>query len=361
MTRRLVNPRAAFVAVPGLRGIARVCAALACLLAATAPLRAQTPIRDLVIDDEARPVRLVGYGLVVGLDNTGDNGYGRTSEHTVQSVANLLRKFDISVPAEYLRTRNVAAVLVTAEVSPYLRPGGRFEIQIASVGNARSLRGGVLWQTPLLADVGGEPLATAQGPLTIGDGLERGRRSAYSVSTSARIPDGGLVEGELPRPQFASVSRLLLRQPDLGTAARIAAAIDTVLGAGTAKVDDPGAIALTLKEGEHVAQLARIRDLTVTLKQVSRIVIDGREGTVVAGGEVSVGPGIVSVGDVTLSIGGPPADTLGGRGSVQLAAGTSVQALASALHRSQMPPSQIAMVFEALRRVGAISAEVVTR
>jgi len=326
------------------------------------PVLAQTPIRDLVIDDEARPMRLVGYGLVVGLDNTGDNGYGRTSEHTVQSVANLLRRFDISVPSEYLRTRNVAAVLVTAEVSPYLRAGGRFEIQIASVGNARSLRGGVLWQTPLLADVGGQPLATAQGPLIIGDAASDGRRrSAYFVETSARIPDGGLLEGDLPRPQFASVSRLLLKQPDLGTAARIAAAIDTALGPGSAKVEDPGAVALTLKDSNHVAQLARIRDLTVTLKQLSRIVIDGREGTVVAGGDVTVGPGVVSVGNVTLSIGGPPADTLAGRGSVQLAAGTSVQALASALHRSFMPPSQIAMVFEALRRVGAISAEVVTR
>src|SRR4051794_7681204 len=103
-------------------------------------LRAQTAVRDLVIEDQSVPVRLMGYGLVVGLDNTGDNGYGgRSSQQTVQSVVNLLKRFDVSVPPEVLRTRNVAAVLVTAEVSPYLRAGGKFEIHVSSVGDARSL------------------------------------------------------------------------------------------------------------------------------------------------------------------------------------------------------------------------------
>jgi flagellar P-ring protein FlgI len=331
------------------------------LSAQRSTLNAQTPIRDLVIEDRSLPVRLVGYGLVVGLDNTGDNAFsGRNSQHTVQSVANLLRKFDVSVPTEMLRTRNVAAVLVTAELSPYLRPGGRFEVQVASVGNARSLKGGVLWMTPLLGDVGGKPVATAQGPLLVGD-VGATRRSHYAVETSGRMPDGGLLEAELPRPQFASVSKLLLRSPDIGTASRIAAAIDTALGAGTAKVEDPGSVELTLKDGDRSAQLARIRDLTVTVTSVARIVIDGRDGSVVTGGEVPVGPGFVSVGGVTLSIGAAPADTLAGRGNVHLASGTSVQQLASALHKAQMPPPQIAMIFEALRRAGSISAEVVTR
>jgi flagellar P-ring protein precursor FlgI len=172
-----------------------------------------------------------------------------------------------------------------------------------------------------------------------------------------------LVEGELPRPAFASVSRLLLREPDVGTASRIAAAIDTALGAGTAKVEDPGAIALTLKEGDPAAQIAKIRDLTVRTVTVGRIVIDAHAGTVVAGGELPVGAAVVSVGSVTLSIGGVPADTLSGNtgGRVRLASGTSVQQLMTALHAVQTPPSQVAMIFEALRRAGSISAEVVTR
>jgi flagellar P-ring protein precursor FlgI len=342
----------------------RLLIAFVALAALGASLRAQTPIRDLVIDDQAVPVRLMGYGLVVGLDNTGDNSYGgRSSQQTVQSVVNLLRRFDVSVPAELLRTRNVAAVLVTAEVSPYLRAGGKFEIHVSSVGDARSLRGGVLWMTPLVADAGAQPVATAQGQLLVTD-YGAGRRRPGLVETSARIPDGGLVEGELPRPSFASSSRLLLREPDIGTASRIVAAIDTVLGAGTAKVEDPGSIALTLKDSGDVAtQLAKIRDLTVRLSTPGRIVIDAHDGTVVAGGELPVGAAVVSVGAVTLSIGGAPADTTTGNtdGRVRLAAGTSVQQLMTALHAVQTPPSQVALIFEALRRAGSISAEVVSR
>jgi flagellar P-ring protein precursor FlgI len=338
--------------------------ALAGLSSLGSTARAQTPVRDLIIEDQTVPVRLMGYGLVVGLDNTGDNGYGgRSSQQTVQSVVNLLKRFDVSVPPELLRTRNVAAVLVTAEVSPYLRAGGKFEIHVSSVGDARSLRGGVLWMTPLVADAGGQPVATAQGQLLVTD-YGAGRRRPYLVETSARIPDGGLIEGELPRPTFASVSRLLLRDPDIGTASRIAAAIDTALGAGTAKVEDPGAIALTLKDSSgSAAQLTKIRDLTVRLSTPGRIVIDAHDGTVVAGGELPVGAAVVSVGSVTLSIGGTPADTTSGNtdGRLRLAAGTSVQQLMTALHAVQTPPSQVALIFEALRRAGSISAEVVSR
>ena len=334
------------------------------VIATSQEARGQTPIRDLVIEDQAVPVRLMGYGLVVGLDNTGDNGYGgRSSQQTVQSVVNLLKRFDVSVPAELLRTRNVAAVLVTAEVSPYLRAGGKFEIHVSSVGDARSLRGGVLWMTPLVAEAGAEPVATAQGQLLVTD-YGAGRRRPYLVETSGRIPDGGLIEGEIPRPAFASTSRLLLKEPDVTTATRIVAAIDSSLGAGSAKVEDPGAIALTLKDSSDAAtQIAKIRDLTVRLSTPGRIVIDAHDGSVVAGGDLPVGAAVVSVGAVTLSIGGSPADTTSGNtgGRVRLAAGTSVQQLMTALHAVQTPPSQVAMIFEALRRAGSISAEVVSR
>ncbi|MCC7324588.1 MAG: flagellar basal body P-ring protein FlgI, partial [Gemmatimonadaceae bacterium] len=243
------------------------------------------PIRDLVIDDQGVPLRLVGYGLVTGLSGTGDNtNSGRSAQQTVQSVANLLRRFDVIVPPELLRTRNVAAVLVTAEVSPYLRPGGRFEVQVASVGDARSLRGGVLWMTPLIAEVGGKPLATAQGQLYVDEQDAVRRRVGYS-SASGRISAGGLLEVDLPRPQFAAASRLILREPDIGLAARIAAVVDSVVGQGTAKVEDPGAITIAAKDsggGGPAAVLAKIRDLKVEVARVARIVIDQRQGTVVA-------------------------------------------------------------------------------
>jgi flagellar P-ring protein precursor FlgI len=130
--------------------IAALCAAATTAASAQEMLR----LRDLTID-ETHPLRLMGYGLVVGLDGTGDkSASGKSGGMTVNSVVNLLKRFNIELPVEALKTKNVAAVLVTAEVSPYLRAGGRFEVEVSSAGDARSLRGGTLWMTPLVADVG---------------------------------------------------------------------------------------------------------------------------------------------------------------------------------------------------------------
>jgi flagellar P-ring protein precursor FlgI len=319
-------------------------------------------IRDLTIQDQTVPVRLMGYGIVIGLDGTGDRSSGgQSGGPTVQSVANLLRRFDVEVPTEVLRTRNVAAVLVTAEVSPYLRPGGRFEIHVSSVGDARSMRGGVLWMTPLVSDVGGRPVATAQGSLLLSEGVTDRRSGA--VQTTARIPTGGVLEADLPRPAFASVSRLVLRQPDLATATRIAAAINTAIGAGSASVEDPGSVALTLAAGgeDRPTVLSRISELRVQPDRPNRVVIDGRDGTVVAGGDLVVGPAMVSHGAITLSIGTAAATGAGAPGDLQVPVGTSVQQIASALHGVRTPPAEIAAIFESLRDVGAIAAEVVIR
>jgi flagellar P-ring protein precursor FlgI len=318
-------------------------------------------VRDITISTLNVPLRLVGYGLVVGLDGTGDRavgGYG--SGHTVRSVANLLRRFEVVVPERVLRTRNVAAVLVTAEASPYLRPGGRFEVQVASLGDAVSLRGGTLWTTPLVSEVAGHALATAQGPLLL-DGAD-GRRDRYTVETSARIPDGGLVEVDLPRQDFnISILNLLLKEPEIGMAMRIAEAINDELGAGTGEVVDPGSIALTLPNGEsNAAFLARVGQIRVTLERRPRLIVNSRDGTVVAGGDLRVGEAVVSSNGITLSIGA--AETMDDvLGDVRVAPGTSVQDVAAALHAIGAPPHSIAAMFESLREVGALTAEVVVR
>ena len=328
-------------------------------------LAAQVKIKDLTIADATVPVRLVGYGLVTGLDGTGDLTIGgRSGGQTVLSVVNLLRRFDIEVPPAMLRTRNVAAVLVTAEVSPYLRPGGRFEVQVSSVGDARSLRGGVLWMTPLQPDVGAQPVATAQGPVLLSDG--GGERDARVGGTTARIPTGGLLEGDLPRPATIASGTLLLREPDLATATRIAAAVDSALGQGVARVEDPGAVALTLPAGDGAggpaAVLARIGELRVMPDRAARIVIDSRDGTVVAGGDLTVGAAVVSHAGITLAItppdAGAAADT---SGTVRVPVGASVQAVAAALHAAQTSAREIAAIFASLREVGALGAEVVVR
>jgi flagellar P-ring protein FlgI len=359
MTRRYYSER--MLRGGALVGTIRRIALVALLLVPAAVQAQDSRIGDLTIQETAVPVRLVGYGLVVGLDGTGDRpAGGSTGGHTVQSVANLLRRFDVDVPPDVLRMRNVAAVLVTAEVSPYLRAGGRFEVNVSSVGDARSIRGGVLWMTPLISDVGGEPLATAQGPLMISDGgMARG---SYVVETTARIPSGGLLEGSLPRADFASASRLLLREPDLGTAMRVAAAVNAQFGDGSAAVEDPGSVALSLPEDgvQRIEMLTEVNELRITALRPTRIVIDSRDGTVVAGGDLSVGEAVVSHGLVTLSIGGgvEPSDA---PGAVQVPAGTSAQQIAAALHAFETPPMEIAAIFESLREIGALSAEVVIR
>ncbi len=349
-------------------------------------------VRDLTVEDKAVPVRLMGYGLVVGLDNSGDRVTGsKNGGMTVNSVVNLLRRFNIEVPAEVMRMRNVAAVLVTAEVSPYLRPGGKFDVSIASVGDARSLRGGVLWTTPLLADVGGASMASAQGPILTSDSHGGGTaRMSYSMENAARIPTGGLLEQDLPRPKFNDAARLVLREPDISTATSIAMSINKELGDGSAKVEDPGAIALTLKpdgKTDRAALFSRIQDLKVRVSRTARLVIDARDGTIVAGGDIAVGDAVVSHGGFTVSVGlveavdssavaprdstksdSTGADSTKSRlraplvpGDVRIATGTSATHIAAALHAMKASSYDIAAIFEGLRGAGAITAEVVIR
>ncbi|MEP6836179.1 MAG: flagellar basal body P-ring protein FlgI [Gemmatimonas sp.] len=324
----------------------------------------EAKIRDLTTAEGALPVRLMGYGLVVGLDGTGDRAIGgQSGGQTVQTVANMLRRFNIEVPAEMMRMRNVAAVMVTAEVSPYLRAGGRFEINVSSMGDARSLRGGTLFMTPLSADVGGKNVASAQGSMLISEGGAT-TRYARTVETSARIPTGGVLETDLPRPAIAASSRLMLRDPELGTATRIAAAINGAFGDKTATVEDEGSVLLTLADSVvKPTALAKIRDLSVRAEKPPRIIVDGKDGTVVAGGDLVVGPASISHGVVTLVIGNDKmmeGDTITA-GNLRLPSGTSIQRLASALHAIQTPAVEIAAILSALREAGAFTAEIIVR
>lgn len=333
-------------------------------LAGSGELRAQEArIRDLTVAGGDIPVRLMGYGLVVGLDGTGDRVVGGFSAgHTVRSVANLLRRFDVEVPEQMLRTRNVAAVLVTAEASPWLRPGGRFEVHVSSLGDAASLKGGVLWMTPLAMGPDLPPVATAQGALAVSPAV--GGRGAYAVETTGTLPSGGLLEQPLPVPDFAAAPVLHLRSPDVGTAALIAQAVNAELGDGAAVVVDPGAVALTLPAeaaASPAAALARIAELRVQPPRAAVVIIDARAGTLVAGGDVRVGEAVVSHGGLTLSIGAPAADPEGVPGDLRIGSGASVQDVAAALHGVAAPPQTVAAVFEALRQVGALPAQVVVR
>ena len=352
------------------------------LLSRSAATAQEVHVRDLAIPDGSTPVRLLGYGIVVGLDGTGDRGTGgKSGGQTVQSIANLLRRFNVEIPAEVLRTRNAAAVLVTAEVSPYLRAGGRFEITISSIGDARSLRGGTLWMTPLLSDPDAPAVASAQGSIVMSDG-NLNSRNLDPIETSGRIPSGGILEGDLGRTSFANVSRLVMKEPDISTATKIVAAINQSIGANTATVEDPGSISLTIAASpERAATLVKIQDLKITPDRLNRLIIDGRDGTVVAGGDMTVGSAVVSHGGVTLAI-GSAADAAGGNAggnpgsrnasnagpdgptgtqAVRIQSGASVQKVAAALQAIQTTPTEMAAIFESLREIGALSADVSIR
>lgn len=344
---------------------------------AAAPCAAQNSrIGDLTVRTGDIPRRLVGYGLVVGLDGSGDRSFGGFGGETptVRSVVNLLQRFGVQVPPEQLQARNVAAVLVTAEASPYLHAGGRFEVQVSSLGDATSLRGGVLWITPLVSDPNQPPVGTAQGPLLISN--DEGNRSPVRRGNSARIPDGGILESDPPPSALAGgPPRLLLRRPDLGVATRIVTAVNAAYGAGTAKVEDPGSVGLTLAQGRAdslMALLAGIDTLAVASGGSARIVINARDGTVVAGGDVHVGPAAVSHRGLALQIGGPapaarPPASAGAAGAqpgtdvLSLAPGATVQEVASGLHAAGATSQEIAAIFDALREVGAVTAEVSVR
>ena len=326
-------------------------------------LGAQGPrIRDLTVEDASVPVRLMGYGLVVGLSGTGDRvGGTRGAVYTVQSVANLLKRFGVDVPAEILQTRNVAAVLVTAEVSPFLRPGGHFDIHVASVGDARSLRGGVLWMTPLVAGPGGSAMASAQGALLASD---RGHNS--SSESSAQLPAGGLLESEIPRKDQKPGDRLLLRTPDRSNAMRIAAAIGKEIGVDKVHVEDPGSVKLSLdgNEDKRAEQLARIADLRIDGHDTrAMLILDGRSGTVVAGGNIPVTDAVVTHRGVTITVGGAvTTDSLKeGSSDIRVKLGSTAQDIAGALAALRLPASDVAAIFEALRESGALVAEVRVR
>jgi flagellar P-ring protein precursor FlgI len=335
-------------------------------------------VADLTQPAGVIPRRLIGYGIVVGLEGTGDKSFGAANggTQTVRSIANALRRLGIEVPAERLRPRNVAAVIVTAEASPYLRAGGRFEVQVSSIGDATSLRGGVLWTTPLVTDVEQAPVGTAQGPVLLADEESRG---AGRRGNSARIPEGGLLEVE-PTQLVAMTPRLLLRSPGLAVAQRVAQAINTALGDSTvAKVEDPGSIVLNpgARGADNlIGLLALVDTIAVRMAPEARIVIDARSGTVVTGGTVRIGAATVSHHGFTLRIGGPAAvagaagavDSVSGRGRngttegmLSVTEGATVQEVAAGLHAAGARPQEIAAMFSALREVGALGAELVVR
>ena len=284
--------------------------ALAILLAlslagiAPPPAQAAPRIKDLVEIEGVRGNDLVGYGLVVGLAGTGDGI--RNSPFTEEALANLLERLGVNVSGESFRPRNVAAVIITATLPAFSRIGGRIDVTVSAIGDAKSLLGGTLVMTPLNA-ADGEVYAVAQGPIIAGGISAAGDAASeqIGVPTSGSIPGGARVEREIDFV-FGEMARirLALREPDFTTAARIETAINAALDQPVARMDDAGTVTLDLDLVEQTPArlISMIENITVAPASKARVVVDQRSGTIVLGADVTISRVAVAQGRLSIRV-----------------------------------------------------------
>jgi flagellar P-ring protein precursor FlgI len=344
-------------------------------------------IRDLCDVVGARENQLLGYGVVTGLGGTGDDV---SAPFAVQSLLALMRRLGVQVDGNQIRLRNVAAVLVTTNIPAFARPGARIDVTISSIGNARSLQGGVLLQSPLYgADL--RVYAVAQGPLILGGYEARGGSGSSvktNVTTSARIPGGALVEREIVMPFVKDdVITLALRHGDFVTTQRMVEAVNKALGAGTATAIDGGAILIKAPanlRGKAVELVATVGDIDVQPANFARVVLNERTGTIIAGGDVKLSPVAIAQGGLTIVIretpvvSQPGAFAGGGTTAVvprsevtpsetvppsmtYLDGAVSLADVARALSTLGVGPRELASILQALHAAGALRAEIIVQ
>jgi flagellar P-ring protein FlgI len=346
-------------------------------------VRAQT-VGNLVNIDGVRENPLVGYGIVVGLNGSGD---GTQARYTGQSVTNLLKQFGVRLPdGTNLRARNVAAVMVSASFPPGYRKGQTIDVTVSSLGDAKSLRGGTLLMTPLRA-ADGETYALAQGNLVI-PGVAAQGRSGSSITintpTSGRIPGGAIIEQEIPTGLDATSSvHLNLKRPNFQTASNIVEAINRRVGQPVATTLDAASVQVAAPDDptSRVAFVAKLIGIKVAQgSETPRVVFNSRTGTVVISQGVSVKPAVVSHGALRVTIAegtavsqpnplaggatvGVPVSELnvsepGGR-AFQWPAGASLQAIVDTINSTGATPDDLMAILQALDQAGALSGELV--
>lgn len=262
-------------------------------------------IKDLVEVDGVRGNDLLGYGLVVGLNNSGDSL--RNSPFTEDAIVNLLERLGVNVTGEQIRARNVAAVLVTATLPAFSRAGAQIDVTVSAIGDARSLLGGTLVMTPLNA-ADGQIYAVAQGSIIAGGIVAEGEAASVTqgVPTSGLIPSGARVEREVAFDFTQSRDiRLALRNPDFTTAARMEAAINQNVGARVARMLDAGTVRLDLAAvgiDTPALLMAQIENIEVQTSTRARVVVDQRSGTIILGSDVRISSVAVTQGSLTLSV-----------------------------------------------------------
>ncbi len=349
-----------------------------------ASLAYATRIKDIAYVKGVNDYQVIGYGLVVGLNGTGDS---QISIFTEQSVASMLKRFGITVPQSQIRMRNVAAVMVVSSIPAFSSDGASVDVTVSSMGDATSLQGGALLLTNLIGQ-DGKTYAIAQGPLAVGgfDIRAAGTMVQRNFTTTGRIPNGGLVQQSPPIEFVANwLLSLVLSQEDFTTANRVADAINQSTGSKIADAVDGGTINVLVPQPfqskEKVVQfIAQIESLQVVPDVMARVVINERTGTVVVGQNVSVLPVAISHGNLNIEIQvspviSQPAPFSQGQtvvaqqataqvdqeenSMVAINGAATVQDIASALNSLKVKPRDIIAIFQALKAAGALKAELV--
>ena len=355
----------------------------AVLIAFSSQAHATSRIKDLAGFEGVRDNQLVGYGMVTGLKNSGDDL--KKIAPTKESLIGMLERLGINVRADILDTSNVAAVIVTATMQPFARNGSRIDITVSSLGNATSLQGGTLAVTPLLG-ADGEVYAVAQGQVQIGGFAAQGAAASIvrGVPTSGRIPSGAIVEREVDF-KLASLKNmnLALRNPDLTTARRIADAVNAFLGTAVAMPIDSGTVKMVLPEGyegSNVDLMTKIEGLKVEPDHVARVVIDENTGVVVIGDDVRISTVAIAQGNLTIRVTETPQVSqpapFSETGTTQVVprtniqvdegedkkltvvnTGVSLQELVNGLNALGVGPRDMISILQAIKASGALQAE----
>ncbi|NIA69458.1 flagellar basal body P-ring protein FlgI [Pelagibius litoralis] len=362
-----------------------LCFAMCLLLGATsAAAQGQSRIKDVADFEGVRDNMLVGYGLVVGLNGTGDD-LG-SAVFTRESLIGMLQRMGVNARDNDLDTDNVAAVMVTADLPPFARQGTRIDIQVSAIGDSESLLGGTLLVTPLLA-ADGEVYAVAQGGIAVAgfSAAGNGETVVRGVPTAGRIANGAIIERELgfELEQLRSV-KLSLRNPDLTTARRVADAINKFTGETAARSLDPATVRISVPakyNGDTVAMMTDIEQLRIRADQPARVVIDEASGIIVMGENVRISTVAIAQGNLTIRITETPqvsqpnafsntGDTeVVDRTDIQIdedadnrlavvPAGVSLQELVNGLNALGIGPRDMISILQAIKAAGALQAEI---
>ena len=345
---------------------------------------AASRIKDIVEFEGVRENQLVGYGLVVGLNNTGDTL--RTGHFTKQSLQAMLNRMGVKPTDSGLDSKNVAAVMVTAVLPPFARQGSHIDITVSALGDSSSLLGGTLLVTPLLG-ADGEVYAVGQGQLAVGGFAAKGNAETVTkgVPTSGRIANGGIVEREI-RFSMAGMNnvKLTLRNPDFTTARRIAQAVNAFLGTNAARPSDLTTVRLSVPNayrGNVVGLLTDIEQLRVEPDQLARVIIDEQSGIIVMGENVRISSVAIAQGSLTIRVTeakqasqpGPFAevgttkelertdvqvDESGDRRLAVLNPGITLQELVNGLNALGIGPRDMITILQAIKASGALQAEI---